>query len=161
MALTQAQLITLKADIYADSTLAAWAATGRMAQEISDAYNLQAATAHIVWRTAVEPDEWRAAIMYGGGGVQFDGLAASKRECLIWAFSGVINPSRQEIRVAIDDWCGTQNTLKAAIAAAEKRTATRAEKLFSTGTGSDVAPATMGYEGALAYQDINAALALP
>ena len=57
MALTQAQLLVLKNDILADPTLAEWAATGRMAQEIADAYNLDASPVWYVWRTAVTSTE--------------------------------------------------------------------------------------------------------
>jgi hypothetical protein len=38
-----------------------------------------------------------------------------------------------------------------------KRAATRAEKLFSTGTGSTASPATMAFEGVVTYQDVSAA----
>ena len=43
------------------------------------------------------------------------------------------------------------------IMALAKRDATRAEKLFSTGTGSDATPATMTFEGSLSYSDVSAA----
>ena len=161
MALTPGQLQTLKTDILADPVLSQWAATGRMAQEIADAYNLPATPAWTVWRTSVTAVEWRAAIIGWGGAAQLDALTASKRDSLLWAVSDVLNPSVAAIRAALDDFCGSQNTLKAAIVAAEKRTATRGEKLFSTGTGSTASPATMGYEGTLTYQDVEAVLALP
>ena len=161
MDLTQAQLQTLKADILADPVLAAWAATGRMSQEIADAYNLLASPAWVVWRTSVTSLEWRAAIIGGGGAGQLDALTASKRDSLLWAVEDVLNPATPAVRAALDDFCGSQNTLKAAIQAAQKRGATRAEKLFSTGTGSTASPATMTFEGTLTYSQVDAALALP
>jgi hypothetical protein len=157
--LTHDQLLALKADILADPVLAAWAATGRMSQEIADAYNLPASPAWYVWRTAVTNVEWRAAIIGGGGAGQLDALTASKRGSLLWAVEDTLDPSSPNVRAALDDFCGSQNTLKAAIQAAEKRTANRAEKLFSTGAGSQATPATMGWEGTLTYQDVEAALA--
>jgi hypothetical protein len=72
----------------------------------------------------------------------------------------VLNPANPAVRAALDDFCGSQNTLKAALQAAEKRNATRAEKLFSTGTGSTASPATMSFEGQLTYQQVEAAKAL-
>ena len=111
--------------------------------------------------TSVTAVEWRAAIIGGGGAGQLDALTASKRDSLLWTVSDVLNPSVAAIRAALDDFCGSQNTLKAAIQTVQKRTATRGEKLLSTGTGSTVSPATMGYEGTLTYQDVEAALALP
>jgi len=52
-------------------------------------------------------------------------------------------------------------TTRAQLLAVVKRNATRAEKLFATGTGSDASPATMAVEGRLAYQDIGQARELP
>jgi hypothetical protein len=69
--LTSAQLLTLKNDIAADPTFTGW-----YAQEIANAYNLAASPAWVVWRTQVTPEEWRAAIIGGGGAVQLDALTA-------------------------------------------------------------------------------------
>lgn len=161
MTLTAQQLAALKADILADPTLSAWAATGRMASEIADAYNLPATPAFVVWRSAVSSDEWANAIIGGGGATQLDALTGSKREALLWACDRTLNPSVANVRAALDDFCGSQNTLKGAIQAVQKRTCTRAEKLFATGTGSTVSPATMGFEGNLVSVDVDGALALP
>lgn len=154
--LTNAQLQTLKADIAADPVFSAYPPNTH-AEEIATAYNLPAVPDWVVWRTSVNAAEWRAAIIGGGGATQLDALTASKRDSLFWAVDNVLNPSNANVRAALDDFCGSQNTLKAAIQAVQKRTSTRAEKLFSTGTGSTASPATMGFEGRLTYQDIEAA----
>lgn len=60
------------------------------------------------------------------------------------------------MRAAIDDLCGSQNTLKAALLAAEKRTCTVAEKVLSTGSGTNASPATLGWEGVLSGNDMSA-----
>jgi len=156
--LTHEQLLALKADIQADPILAQWAATGQMAQEIAAEYNLAAVPDWTVWRTAVTALEWRDAVIGGGGAGQLDALIASKRGCLLWALEDTLDPSNANVRAALDDFCGSQNTLKAALVVAQKRLATRAEKLFSTGTGSNASPATMGWEESLTYQDVEAAL---
>lgn len=158
--LTLEQLALLKADIADDPTLSAWAATGRMASEIAAEYNKLAAPAFVVWRTNVTVDEWAIAIIGGGGAHQLDGLTASKRDSLLWACNRTLSPADPEVRAALDDFCGSQNTLKAAISAVQKRSATRAEKLLATGTGSTAAPATLTFEGTISYHDVNAALAL-
>lgn len=157
--LTLEQKQLLKADILADPILAEWAATGHMASEIADAYNLAAQPAWVVWRTSVTAEEWAMAIIGGGGAAQLDALTGSKREALLWACDRTLNPSDPEVRAALDDFCGSQNNLKGAVVAAQKRNATRAEKLFSSGTGTTLAPATMGFEGDLSYQDVEQALA--
>ena len=119
------------------------------------------APAWTVWRTSVTADEWVDTILYTpGAGLQLDGLSAGKRECLMWAFSQTVNPSVPAARATLDDWCGSQNTLKAAVLAVQKRLATRGERLFSAGTGSPASPATMTHEGLVTYQDVEAALAL-
>lgn len=156
---TQQQLSVLKNDILADPTLAAWAATGRMAQEIADAYNVIVSPAWIVWRTNVPSDELYNAIFETNGGLQLDALTASKRDSLFKLIDRDLNASIPAARANVDDYCGSQNNLKAAIQAVEKRSATRAEKLFSTGTGTSASPATMSFEGELTYQQVEAALA--
>lgn len=159
--LTTEQLATLKAAILADMTLAQWAATGRMAEEIAHALNETATPAFVVWRTAVGPGEWDDAILTTpDAGKQLDGLTASKRDSLFWALGKTLNPAVPAVRVSLDDFCGSQNTLKAAIVAAQKRNATRAEKALATGTGTTASPATLTHEGALTYQDVEAALRL-
>lgn len=159
--MNETQLAALKADIMADPVLAGWAATGAMAQEIAAAYNVAASPAWTVWRTSVTADEWVDAILYTpGAGLQLDGLSAGKRDCLMWAFGQTVNPSVPAARATLDDWCGSQNTLKGAVLAVQKRTATRGERLFSTGTGSSASPATMTHEGPVTYQHVEAALAL-
>jgi hypothetical protein len=38
-----------------------------------------------------------------------------------------------------------------------KRLASRVEQLFATGTGSDAVPATLGFEGPISVNDVEAA----
>jgi hypothetical protein len=154
MALTPAQQAALKADILADPAFASLPHNSDGQFAVAAAYNLSASPAFTVWRTSVGPQEWRTAIIGGGGATQLDALTASKRDSLLWAVGDTLNPSVAAIRAALDDFCGSQNTLKAAILAAEKRTATRLEKLLATGTGSDASPATMGFEGTISYPDV-------
>src|SRR5512139_87799 len=150
--LTDAQKTVLKADILANQDTAAAYEIGNLdARE--KAYNAPASPAFIVWKGALTSAEARAAISGGDGLAQLDNLTAGKRDSLLWVFDADTHPANASQRAAIENLCGTQNTLKAAILAAQKRSATRLEKLFSTGTGSDASPATMAVEGQVSYQE--------
>lgn len=150
--LTQEQLVILKNDIAADPAF-----IGVFAQEIADAYNLPASPDWWVWRTDVPSDELYDAIFETIGGLQLDGLVASKRDSLFKLIDRSLDASILAARANVDDYCGSQANLKAALQGVQKRLATRAEKLFSSGTGTSVSPATMTFEGMLSYQQVEAA----
>lgn len=131
--LTNAQLITLRAAAIADGAAAGYIATADD-QALADWFNVDQA-AYIVWRTSLTPDQSRTAIVQGA--TQLDALTTGKRDSLFWLLSEPVRPTDASVRAAIDDLCGTQATLKSALQAALRRTATRAEKLLATGTGTD------------------------
>lgn len=158
--LTPAQRTTLKADILADPTLAAMAASGTMSEDMARIYNQPADPSWIVWRTLVEVEE----IMRNGmDWTRVDNLTVGKARIWDWMSRlGWFDPSKPNIRAGIDAaWVGTSADLavRATVYTHCKRSATRAEKLFSTGTGTTEAPATMSFEGLLVYSDVEAALA--
>jgi hypothetical protein len=155
--LTTQQLTTLASAIRADTDQAVIDALAiRNDVALAELYN--AATTHVVWRSTLTPEQARAAISGGAGLAQLDNLTAGKRDSLFWVFNGVTQPGNSAQRSAIEDLCGSQNTLKAAILAAQKRVATKAEKLFATGTGSDASPAILGWDGILSHNDVSVAL---
>lgn len=147
--LTNAQLITLRAAAIADGAAAGYIATADD-QALADWFNVDQAT-YIVWRTNLTPDQSRTAIVQGA--TQLDALTTGKRDSLFWLLSEPVRPTDASVRAAIDDLCGTQATLKSALQAALRRTATRAEKLLATGTGTTGSPATLTYEGVLSAAD--------
>jgi len=158
MALSVEQMATLKAAIIADPVLAAYPAGSDGAYEIALALNTLADQAFIVWRTNVSVD----AIMRNGmDWARVDNLTVGKARIWDWLTRlGTFNASKANIRAGIDAaWVGTAADLavRATIYTHCKRSATRAEKIFATGTGSDASPATMGYEGALSWQDVDSA----
>ena len=160
--LNEQQLATLKADILADPILSQWAATGYMASEIADAYNQTAAPEWVVWKTAVDPTE----IMTNGmDWTRVDNLSVGKARIWDWMTRlGTFNAAKANIRAGIDaTWVGTAADLavRAMVYTHCKRAASRGEKIMSAGVGSMASPATMGYEGTLTYQDVEAALQLP
>lgn len=147
--LTNAQLLTLRAAAISNATAAAYiAATDD--QGLADWFNVDQ-TAYIVWRTSLTPDQARSAIVQGA--TQLDALTTGKRDSLFWLLSEPVRPTDAAVRLAIDDLCGTQATLKSALQSALRRTATRAEKLLATGTGTTGNPATLTYEGVLSAAD--------
>lgn len=158
--MTPEQLAKLKAAILADPVLS------QLPNNYDTAYKIEAwanafTADFYVWRTSVSADEWADAIIGGGGATQLDALTGSKRESLLWACDRSLNPSRATVRAALDDFCGSQNTLKAAIQAAQKRLARMIEKICATGTGSLAEPATMDYQGTITVYDAKQALDLP
>lgn len=152
MALTPAQLTALAADITADPTLSAKPNNSDGAFDIAAAYNLPASPSFVVWRTSVTTDE----IMNNGFvWTVVDGLTAGKARIWDWMTRlGTINPAKANIRQGLTDAFGSGTAMATAITPHLKRNATRAEKLFASGTGSDASPATMTFEGNLSYFDV-------
>jgi hypothetical protein len=157
--LTPTQKTTLKAYIQADLELAAWYATGRMAEEVANALNLPATPEWIVWKSAVDPVE---VMKNGMDWTRVDNLTVGKARIWDWLTNlGSFDASKPNIRAGIDaSWVGTAADLavRATVYTHCKRAATRAEKALSTGTGTTASPATMGFEGALTYSDVDAAM---
>jgi hypothetical protein len=153
--LTTAQAATVKAAILADGALAPLTSgPGTDYAAIAAAMSADAAPAFVVWRSVFTPAQSRKAIV--SAITQLDNLTVGKRDALLYMVADNINSTDAASRQALDDLCGTQNTLKAALLAAQKRNATRIEKVLATGTGSDAVPATATYEGGLSLGDVAA-----
>lgn len=165
MALTGAQLATLKTNIAA-SEFSGLPNNSDTATTIAAAYNLQASPDWTVWRTHVSRDE---VMLNGFDWTRVDNLSVGKARIWDWLFnSGFINPSKTNIRAGIEaTWVGTQPDLdvRAAVYVHCKKLASRAQKLFSSGTGSNAVPATMEANIAegfmLEASDVEIARALP
>lgn len=154
--MTSAQLTTLKADILADPVLAAKPMNDDGHFAIAAAYNLTASPAWRVWKTSVSTADCKDAVNW----TEFIGRSVGERAAFEFLLSnGHINPSRANVRQGIADmFSGAGGTItRNALLALSKRDATRAEKLFSSGTGSDAVPATTTFEGNLSYSDVSAA----
>lgn len=162
MSLTQAQKTTLKADIVASSepvcvALEASPNNSDLSFAVAALYNLIANPSFVVWRTNVSVSDCKKATVW----TEFIGRSQGERDA--WQFmlsNGTINAADTNIRQGIQDiFSGPSGTgTRAALVAISKRNATRAEKLFSTGTGDTANPATMGFEGSLTYQDVLSAM---
>jgi hypothetical protein len=150
MGLSTEQLQALKIIALADQIAADFIANAQD-QELANWFNVDSGTFN-AWRSSLRPDQSRNAVMVGA--TQLDALTAGKRDSLFWILSEVIDCRDTNVRAALNDLCGTQNTLKNSIVAATKRTCTRAEQALKiAGTGTSAEPATLGYEGFLSAGD--------
>lgn len=168
MPLTSSQLATLKADIEADATLNAKPKTADASYEIAAVYNAAAAPDFWVWRTSVTKEELTNSVSVDGTTFNWTGagfIARSQGERDAWRelFSrgGAVDPSKANVRQAFADiFSGTTAPAPANrthLQTVARRKATRAEKLFATGTGSTASPATMSFEGRITPDDVQAA----
>jgi hypothetical protein len=157
MALIPEQLPALKTSILADPALAALPLSTANAIFIANEYNKAASPVWIVWKSKVTQDE----IMQNGfDWTRVDNLSIGPARVWEWMFDNVtksINPAKLNVRAGIDAvWKGTASDLavRAAVYVHCKRSATRAEKLYTSGTGSDASPATLEFEGAVTPQNV-------
>jgi hypothetical protein len=155
--LTSQQLATLKTAILADPVLAAQPMNSDGAYAIALALNELAAPAFIVWKTNVSRNEVGKTFIASALAAITAG--ANDKLANFAAWNETVNPSRADQRAFFDDVFSVAAgaSTRAALLVLWKRSATRVEKLFATGTGSDASPATLTYEGTLAYQDVERA----
>ena len=159
MHLTPAQQTILRTAILADNELNALPQTQDGAFEIARRLNLNATPDFTVWKTSVLNEGIGSAM----NGTEIAGLSSLNMQRLqvLAAYSnGAQNPSRQDRRAAFDAaFSGAGGTItRAALLILWKRLATRLEKIFATGTGSNVSPATLVVEGAISGQEVNDAM---
>lgn len=160
MALTTAQRTILAAAIRADADPEVVAALAtRNDTELTRLYNLP--TDYIIWKTYVSQDE----IMQNGfDWVRVDNLSVGKARIWEWLFDNEqsgINPSKPNVRSGIAEcWKGTAADLavQAAVLAHCRRPATKAEKVFASGTGTDADPALSAWTGSIDTEDVGRAL---
>lgn len=153
--MTPAQLQIIKSDILANPDLSAFPPGPDGAFAIAAAYNEP--TTFTVWRSNVGAEE---VMNNGFVWTAVDSLTAGKARIWEWMTRyGSINPSKANVRQGIQDCFGAGSAMVTGILPHCKRFATRAEKLLATGVGSNAAPAVMGFEGAVTYQDIELARA--
>lgn len=157
--MTPEQLSTVKAAILADPALAALTSgPGTDYNAIAIAMSAEAAPAFVVWRTNVTRAELQDMAAFNW--TQVDNLTTGgKYRIWEWMFgtTGSINPSKANIRAGIAaTWVGNAQLLavQTAVLAACKRNATRVEKLFATGTGSEGSPAVMDIEGGVSLGEV-------
>ena len=143
MTLTSAQLQVLATNMAA-SEFAGLPHNSDSAATIAQAYNLPASPNFTVWREDVGVQEIKSNIVWA------DYVAATPGVQLAFEFmiaEGMVNPSDPNIRQGFAAvFSGVTLTQLTAMA---KRLATRAERLFATGTGTTGSPGTMVGSGPL------------
>lgn len=153
--MTPAQLATLKTAITANQTWAALPLTSGGALVIAEGLNAKASPDYIVWKTDVSIDE----IMRNGmDWARVDNLSIGKARIWDWLGRlGSFNASKPNVRAGIDAaWVGTTADLavRAQVYTHCKRTASVVEKLFAVGSGTDVSPSVMGFEGVVSADEV-------
>lgn len=157
MHLTEAQKATLLADIQADPALSVLPQGNPSALQIANAYNALATPTYVVWRSSVKSDEIGNAWV----GTDIDGMSAlnmQRLQLLLASTSGgTFDMRRDDRRAGFENPFGTNqnNASRVAMRTVWKRNASRLEKLFATGTGSDASPGVTTLEGSVSYSEIN------
>ena len=159
MALTTAQKTTLKAYILGDATLNAQPNTNVGNSVVAAALNALASPEFVVWKTSVSLTDVGKAF----NGAEWAGMTSTNHTRLqsVALYASVVDPSKADIRAMFDDiWSGAGGaTTRTNLAAVWKRAALLIEKVFATGTGTTVSPATMGREGSITADEIEEARA--
>jgi hypothetical protein len=168
MALTSTQLTALKNAINADGTLSALPNNSDGNSSIAAAFNLQAVPDWTIWKKLVPVADIGKKI----NGTELAGLTSLNHTRLqtiitLTTASGGLDASLADQRQFFDDifsGAGGTNT-RAALLILWKKLSSRAEKLFSTGTGSNASPATtdsnIGMNFTLTVADVEQARNLP
>ena len=157
MALTPAQLPALKNAIAAetDPTLVALR-TANDETGMAGWYN--GASTFVVWKSRVTIEQTGQAF----NGAEWAGMTSANHTRLqtVAQYLSAYNAGVADIRTMFNDiWSGAggANT-RAALLALWKRFATKAERLYATGTGTDATPGLPTFEGNITAQDVSDAL---
>lgn len=179
MTLTSAQLTTLAADIAADGALAAQPLNSDGAFAIAAAYNATASPDYYVWNPRVDVQDIEDAVVWANFTPQDapDGTATWTNRALacqgkqfnlqlMIAGKTTLDATKPGKRTGLQDALtsipsGASGANKTggwnAVQLVLSRKATRGEKLFATGTGSQASPATMAVVGQITLADVQAA----
>jgi hypothetical protein len=171
--LTTQQLAAFKTALTTDPAYAAAIAVGDDTAAAAVA-NQDAAPDYYVWRTTVSEDEYtqtagvdvanaNAATTFSWTGAGYITRNQGERDAWARLFrSGSTNPSLANVRQAFSDILSGATAPAPAnrnhMLVKSKRKATRAEKLYATGTGTYASPAVLGYEGGVTADDVRRAL---
>ena len=155
--MTPAQLAILAAHITASPDLNVYPNNSDGAFAIAQLLNLPADPAFTVWKNSVSKNDVGKAFV----ATALASITSGNNDKLanFAAWNETVEPWRADQRAFFDDIFSVAAgaTTRAALLVLWKRLATRGEKLFATGTGSDASPATLGYEGSISYPDVQLA----
>lgn len=155
--MTPQQLTTLKAAILAE-TDAGFVAARAANNETAMAAFYNGASTFVAWKSSVTIRETGEAF----NGSEWAGMTSANHTRLqsVAQYLATYNPTKPDVRAMFNDiWSGAGGTnTRAALLALWKRFATRGERVFATGTGSDGSPGVLVFEGTITAQDISDAL---
>lgn len=151
------ELLDLRTAVQADPALSA---VGRNDTELARLLNLPTTT--VCWRTNVPLAETGDVWL----GTDIDGMSSLNMQRLqlliASAPGGVFDMSRADRRAGFENPFGTTNNpSRVAMRAVWKRSATRAEKVFFTGGGTDANPGLFGWQGTVTINDVGQMWNLP
>lgn len=150
--ITLSQIATLKAACLADTVACKPLHDAANDEALAAYFNADTST-FIVWKTNVTKEDLTQNDAFDW--TRVDNLSVGKARIWTEMFDNqarAINPSKANVRAGIAaTWVGTAADLavRAAIVTQCQRSATRAEKILATGTGTAATPAVLTFEGTI------------
>ena len=166
MPFTSQQNLLIKAAILADPTLASQPSDGDGLNFIADALNAVASPDYFVWRKSLSRHEIltgtsELSTTFSWAGGSYITRSQGERDAFREMFNstGTVDPSLASIKAAFADiFSGTGGAgNRTHIDAMSKRRALRIEKILATGNGAFSTPSTLGYEGTISPNEVDAA----
>ena len=156
MPLTTAQRVSLANHIRSNTDPDVVAAlAGRNDTELARLYNLN--SSFVVWRTNISPEEYREAINWTEVALLTDGQARIW-EWVTQSMTAPIDASSANVRQGLSDTFAAGTSTRTDMLQVAKRFSNIGEQIFASGTGSNVSPGTLGFEGVITIDDIGRAL---
>ena len=162
--LTGAQLQTLATAIASDPLLNNLPHDSDGAALVVNNMNQAGSPVFWVWRTSVSKREMVGSVSVDGTTFTWAGngfITRSAGELTAWQelfdTEGNVNPSLTNVRQAFTDiFSGTGNAAsnRTHLAATGRRTASKFEKLYTTGTGTTASPGLLGVEGPVTVDNV-------
>lgn len=158
MPLKKAQRAILAAHVLASQdpqVIAARTAAGRNDTELTRIYNLP--SSFIVWKESITPTEYRDVLVW----TEIDALTNGKARIWEWLTQGMtvnIDMSKAATRQGVTDAFGAGSATRTALIAAAKVSATLAESIFATGTGTGATPGKRTFSGLITTEDMGRAM---
>lgn len=150
--ISPSQIATLKAACLADTVACKPLHDAANDEALAAYFNADTST-FIVWKTGVTKEDLTQNDAFDW--TRVDNLSVGKARIWDLMFDNsarAINPSKANVRAGIAAaWVGTAADLavRSAVLARCQRSATRAEKILATGTGTAAAPAVLSFEGSI------------
>ncbi|MBP8200788.1 MAG: hypothetical protein KAX98_10710 [Nitrospira sp.] len=145
--LSSGQMATLKSTCDTDQTCAALAAS---ADDVALAawFNAADPGACIVWRSDVRIEEANSAMVW----TEIDAMTTGKARIWEWMSKlGTLDARSANIRQGLSDAFSSATSTRTALIALAKRTATRAEKVLSSGACTTANPSITTFVGSVTY----------